>query len=492
MLNSKNKAQKFAAAVIVLIILIAVFFHYPITIVNALTLDSLPEFGIHIPVWRVVFEPFLGILLFFNQSFYTIPEMVMLLIWILAIYLIYSIIKFLLFRESSLRKSFVLRQLVHLPIVIGIWFALFVLIIFIPLPNNTIVNNSPNTVLVTTHSHTDYSHDGLITEADLWQWHRRNGFDAFFITDHNNHNKTLEFVKAQRAHAFPGEPMVMAGEEYSGTNHLSLLGLKHVFKTKGFTDSLAILNTRIDSGAVLVNHWFDGEHKSLEYYRNLGVDGFEIENTATDKRYDRSVYQKIKDFCNNNQLIMNGGLDFHGYGSACSLWNGFVIPGWRSMDPQAKEASILKIIKTRDQNKLKVLLYNDRAYYNNKHLGLTPPITLFNYFRTLTIFQVLSWICWIFIFMLIANRLSNNKELTERLSCRRLVPILGFLSATFILNLGLLYSGRNRVEEDFTTMYSEYSQLLLTVGIVFVVYSCLVIGYRIFMRKSSLKTNDIG
>ncbi len=461
----------------------ALLFHYPVTIVNALTLESLPDYSIHISVWRILFEPFLGILLFFNQSFYAIPEFLLLVLWIFIFSLAYSITKAILLKDKQVRMRFVVMQLVNIPVVLGLLFAVFVVMIFLPLPNNTIVNSNKSSVLVNTHSHTDYSHDGLISHAELWKWHKRNGFDAFFITDHNNHSKTLEFVKAQRNGQFPGEPLAMGGEEFSGTNHLSLLGLKREFRTKGFTDALAVKYTRADSGAVLVNHWFDGEHKSLEYYRNLGVDGFEIENTATDKRYDRKVYQKIKDFCVGNNLIMNGGLDFHGYGSACSMWNALEIPEWKNLDPPSREAAILNIIRNHDQSRMKVLLYNDRAYYSKKQLFFRPLYTIVNYFRTLNFPQVVSWIVWIFIFSLIGAGLSKKENLPGAVTIQKIIPVAGFISALFITGLGLVYFSRISAVEDYTKMYVEYSRLLIYSGSVFLIYSGIVGWIRIFRRR---------
>ena len=351
--------------------------------------------------------------------------------------------------------------------------------IFLPLPNNTIINHDPDSVLVTTHSHTVYSHDGLISDDAMWKWQKQNGFDAFFITDHANHNKTLDFVKSQRNRQFPEEPLVMGGEEYSGSNHLSLLGLKTKFSTKGMADSTVINLTHAQGGAVIVNHWFDGEHKSLEYYKNLGVDGFEIENTATDKSYDRKVYQRIKDFCEQNNLIMNGGLDFHGYGNVCSLWNAFEIPGWHTLDPDAREAAILRVIKTRDQNKLRVLLYKDRPYYTKKHLIFSPLFTSINYFRTLNLYQVLSWIFWIVLFAVIRNRFSKSAEIKKRFAAQRLIPVLGILSALIMLQLGLLYLVKIQEITDFTKMFREYSVLLLSSGSFFLLYA----GMLAFIRK---------
>ena len=474
---------KWVAAIIAAILVTATLFHFPITIVDAVTQEVVPEFGIHVSGWRILFEPFLGILLFFNQSFYAIKEFAFLLFWIITIILIYSIVNSLRIKEQQPRNRFLFNQLFNLLLVVGIWFSVFVVMIFIPLPNNVIINNSQDWILVTTHSHTDYSHDGLITEQRLKNWHQRNGFDAFFITDHNNHSRTLEFVKAQPDHQLPGSPEVFAGEEFSGTNHLSLLGLKREFRTKGFSDSAAVQNTRQDGGAILVNHWFDGEHKSLEYYRDLGVDGFEIENTATDKRYDRNVYQRIREFCFKNHLIMVGGLDYHGYGSACSIWNAFEVPGWKNLDANAKEESILKILKTHDQSRLNVLLYNDRSYYSQKNLLFITPLAVINYFRTLNLLQVLSWIVWILVFSVVSVRFKANPVLAKNLSCHRMIPITGILGAFFLLTLGLIYFLLNQHVENFTTMYLEYSSLLMKTGAALLVLSGFVAWLRMKQDK---------
>lgn len=473
MKNLKSKIPYIPAILMVTIVLISLFFHYTIHITDAITLKELPEYGIQISFWRILFEPFLGVLLFFNRALYALEEFPMVLIWIGVVFIIYTTIKWALLKDRKLKKSYLFRQLFNLPLIAGLWFLTFVILIFIPLPNNTIVNNAPNTILVTTHSHTEYSHDGLISEKGLWEWHKRNGFDAFFITDHNNHNNTLDFVHAQRDHQFPMEPLVMCGEEFSGSNHLSLLGLKSKFSTRGYSDSTVIDSVRAGNGAVIVNHWYDGEHMSLEYYKNLGVDGFEIANTATDRSYSREVYHRIKDFCEANHLIMNGGLDFHGYGNVCSLWNAFEIPGWHKLDPDSKEEAILDVINTRDQGKLKVLLYQDRPWYSKNKLFLSPVLTVFNYFRILNFTQVISWIFWIILFSIVRIKISVHK----------LLPVLGVVSALFLLGLGVHYSGRIRDVPDFTKMYAEYSKLLYYIGAAFLLYSGIVMFFRIFRKK---------
>ncbi len=481
-----NKNLRYSTGVFIIIIaIISIIFHFPIHITDALTLEMVKKFGLKISIWRILFEPVLGVLLFFNRSLYALTEQQYLLVWIITIFIFYSIFIIITIKDRQTKRKFIITQLVNLPIVIGLWFTGFVIMLFIPLPNNTIVNKTTDSILVTTHSHTKYSHDGLISQEGLWKWHKRNGFDAFFITDHNNHDRTLDLVKAQRNNKFPIEPLVICGEEFSGSNHLSLLGLKRKFDTSGYEDSTVIDSVRANGGAVIVNHWFDGEKMSLDYFREIGVDGFEIENTATDKTYNRDVYQKIKNYCGDNGLIMNGGLDFHGYGNVCTVWNAFKIPDWRDLDPKSKEEAILHIIRTRDQSKLKVLLYIDRPYYDNKYLLLSPLFTVFSYFRTLNLYQLISWTFWAFVFALVKTDISRKVELKNQLSAERLIPVIGIISALFLLSLGIYYYSEIEDIAGFSEVYAEYSTLLFYVGLIFLFYSGLVSYFKILRRKTT-------
>jgi len=489
MKNIKTVQKITILTVIMVIVILSSSFHFPIQITDALTLEALPDFDIHISIWRILMEPLMGILLFFNRSIYAIEENQFVLYWVLIFFFIYSLIRIITFHNKQERKNFYISQLVNLPFVIGLWFTYFVILLFLSrfFPSNTIVNNSKDSILVTTHAHTEFSHDGLISQENLWKWHKNNNFDAFFITDHNNHSKTIDFLNDQRNGKFPMEPLVMCGEEFSGTNHLSLLGLKRKFDTSKYSDERVIDSVRANGGAVLVNHWYDGEHKTLDYYRDLGVDGFEIENTAAERSYDRVIYQKVKNYCEDNKLIMNGGLDFHGYGNVCSIWNAMQIPGWRDLNPLAKEEAIINVIKSHDQSKLKVLLYKDRPFYTIDNLFWRPIITFFNYFRTLNFYQVLSWIFWIVVIVFIKERIVNSSILKERFSSNRIVPLIGILAALFMLVLGGFYYAKiGELVGTANDIFIEYSMILFSAGSAFLLYASLVTYYRI-LKKSKIK-----
>ncbi|MBC8769702.1 PHP domain-containing protein [Arenibacter sp. BSSL-BM3] len=474
--------KSFVAIPLIIIAILALFFHLDIHVIDALTLDSLTSYGIHIQTWRILFEPVLGLLLYFNRSIYPLQELPITLLWIMVFYISLSLIKVFKVPAGALRRQKVLRFLGNLPLLIGIYFSVFVVILFLPLPNNTIVNNTSDEILVTTHAHTEFSHDGLISQDKMWEWHKRNGFDAFFITDHANHKKTLDFSSRQKDGQFPLDPLIMVGQEHSGSNHMSLLGLNCKFETKGKSDSLIVDLVHNYGGAVIINHWFDGKGNDKEFYKDLGADGFEIENVGKELYYDRTKFKDLKKFCEENKLLMIGGLDFHGYGRACGIWNAFQIPNWHQMNPDEKEKSILEIIRNRDQSRVKVLMYQDRPFYSEDNLLFQPFITLVNYFRTLNFYQVLSWAIWLVLFQLLWNfRREHFIPMHKRMA------LTGLVSALFLVALGLYYMVRGNAVKGYSKVFAEYSSLLLTIGTVFMVYSLLTIYFR-FFRKLKINT----
>lgn len=462
--------QKFAVFFLIfLIFLIATSFHFQIHFEDVLKQVPATEYGVNISIWRIMFEPVIGPLLFLNRSLYALEELPLALLWIVIFYGIYSLAG--IFKVQHNRKKNSLEKLSNIPLIFGICFAFFVLVLFIPLPNNTIVNNAQDTVLVTTHAHTEFSHDGLTSQKNMWVWHKRNGFDAFFITDHANHKKSLQFAQEQISGEFSSYPLVMVGQEHSGTNHMSLLGLNGKFETKGMADKAVIDSVHRYGGAVIINHWFDGKGKEKEFYEELGADGFEIENAGKGLYYDRAVFDGLKKFCEDKGLTMVGGLDFHGYGRVCSLYNAFKIPDWEKMDHSSKENAIIKILKNGPQEKLQILMYKDRPFYPQSNLLLRPFFTAVNYFRTLNLIQVFSWAFWLLLFQF-------SWKYLKRISVPRStgIVILATTSAIFMIVLALRYYFRGEAVKGYSEVYSEYSIILGPIGLALLLYA-LVIGY---------------
>ena len=356
------------------------------------------------------------------------------------------------------------------------------LIIFIPLPANTIVNRQENTILVNTHSHTEYSHDGIISTRGLQKWHERNGFDAFFITDHNHHQQTLKTVMDQKRGLLPGEPLILGGEEYSGSNHMTLLGLTRNFITRGLNDRQVIDSAHADGGVVIVAHWFDDERESIPFFLDMGVDGFEIANQATGLSYDRRIFRDITNACTAHGLIMNGAADYHGYGSSCFVWNALEIPGWHQMECDQKRESIMQLLRARDIHRIRVLLYHDRHVFDRSRVVLSPVYNFIGYFRTLGPAQLLSWFLWLILLTVIGYRLA--KSIKGRISFRALQG-MALASSVFLLTSGTLLRLKAGKLAAFNDIYAEYSTLALLCGSGFLLYVLILIFFE-FRKRSSM------
>ena len=144
----------------------------------------------------------------------------------------------------------------------------------------------PGDVVFDVHSHTNVSHDvrgtlmgGFDTEANL-RWHRRAGFDAVFVTDHNT-------VAGLRPHT--GPPALCPGIEVSAWSaHVVLLGDsvavdREAVQRLARRALAAAPRQRLDlrraqravAPRVRRNHW-----GRLDTLVAAGADGFEIVNAA--------------------------------------------------------------------------------------------------------------------------------------------------------------------------------------------------------------------
>ncbi|HDL18244.1 MAG TPA: hypothetical protein ENH29_04235 [Bacteroidetes bacterium] len=460
---------------IALILIPGLTFHYPVHIEDALTSFPAPGFSVHVSGWRIVGEPVFGPLLFSLRADQPVEKFFALMGWVMFILLILSLYQG--FRNRKSEKYFFLKSLSHglvkILMVLILWIALLLILIFMPLPGNTIVNKRPGTILVNTHSHTYYSHDGLISPLKLMRWHRRNGFDAFFITDHNLHDKALEVVRAQKDGVIPAVPVVFCGEEFSGSNHITLLGLQRDFKTRGMSDSTVIDSTHANNGVAIVAHWFADKHRTIQYYIDCGADGYEIANQAEGLTYDREIFRNIVNKCKANDLLMVGACDYHGYGSACFTWNALHIPGWHEMDETGKRVSVMDLLRNHEQDKINVLLYRDRMLTNRSHILLRPVCEVVGYFRSLNRLQILSWILWILLFRSIRILLKKRRKFNP--NPLRAWGIAGFFSALFVASIGFYLHSQVQPLIGYNEIFAEQSGTFLWSGLGFLLISSVVI-----------------
>jgi hypothetical protein len=185
-----------------------------------------------------------------------------------------------------------------------------------------------NQRVVDFHTHTAFSHDvggtlmrGFDVPANL-EWHRRAGFDAVFVTDHN----TIEGVKGSRE--YPG---LCPGVEVSAWKaHIVLLGDTLPVNRDPYSRSLPglleLLSTSETTfGALTVaslpeyrrNHW-----NRLDTLITAGLDGFEIVNASPKaNEITRQERNRVVELARANNLFVVGVSDSHGWGATSMVWN---------------------------------------------------------------------------------------------------------------------------------------------------------------------------
>jgi hypothetical protein len=430
----------------ILVVGLNILVRFPIRIINAVTLEAENAFTVHVSWIRALIEPFVGFQLFLLRAREPLEEYIALWVWLFLLLGIVLLIK--------LRMQFLKYWFLSVPAVVGLAYFFIMWMIFWPLPSNTIVNETDNAILFNTHAHSHFSHDGLITPAEQMAWHDRNGFDALFLTEHNHNSKTLELVQLQQRGEIPHHPHIMSAIEFSGSNHMVLLGLTDSLITFGKKDALIIKETHRQGGLIGLAHWFDGRNNSLDHYVNLGVDGFEIAN-QNQIAYPMETHEKIVKMCADNQLFIIGGADYHGYGPACNTWNAMSITGWNELDHSSRTAKIMTGLSA---GKNQVLYYSDRRIYGTGNLWLSPLNNIVDYFRSLNGFQVLSWVVWCLLFVVFKVKYSSK--------CFYLIP--------FVSGIAILVQGRVLLEKSINVI--QYNDILLEFGNLFTLHGMGLIG----------------
>lgn len=261
------------------------------------------------------------------------------------------------------------------------------------------------------HSHTSASHDvedgphaGFDAEASR-RWHRRAGFDAFFVTDHN--------TVAGLPPAGTGRPAVCPGIEISAWRaHIVLLGTRAQVPRAPYVDSLAgVLALLSESeqryGALAIaslpeydrNHW-----PNLDRMVAAGVDGFEIVNGSPKARsFSMAHRDSIVALARAHDLLLVAATDHHGWGATTPGWNLVTVPGWRaSADPCA---ALMQVLARRGVGTVQIAerhALRDEAWWPSL---LTPLAVVWEDWRSLEPPQTVAWLVWIWaVGVLLARR----------------------------------------------------------------------------------------
>jgi len=208
-------------------------------------------------------------------------------------------------------------------------------------------------VIFDVHSHTALSHDGRkgFGSHENARWHRRAGFDAAFVTDHN----TTGAAQAWRTDRAGHPPLLLAGEELSLSGlHVVVLGNAALIANTPWNrtfDSTLLLLRRIAADtaparpyliASLPEYWRNHWGTDIGAMAAAGIEGFEIWTTSP-KAMDIPPAARAEIIARGvlEHHALFGATDMHGLGNAATVWNVMRLPGWRAMDEPALAAAMI-------------------------------------------------------------------------------------------------------------------------------------------------------
>lgn len=183
--------------------------------------------------------------------------------------------------------------------------------------------------VVDLHSHTSMSHDAkgiLQRDFDLETsraWHRRGGYDAFFVTDHNLLNRGALTESLSSPVACPGEELSLWGA------HIVVLGNTDSIPKEMYADSApGIARLLLESGTrwhgltiASIPEYDENHFADLPQWIASGVDGFEVSNAAPKANRQTIAHRdSVIALAHTNGRWLAGASDQHGMGATVQAW----------------------------------------------------------------------------------------------------------------------------------------------------------------------------
>ena len=360
----------------------SLLFHSPIHLYDLITGAEVPEgFYITWPFIRILTEPFYAFTFYaltLERNFY-LPAIISWIAWAVTALAVYCYLK------KRTIKQF-LKKLIYTFMLLA---TLFVFVALLPLPGPKL-HKPQGYIAVDLHSHTISSHDNVSTAASSLKFHKYNGYDSFFVTEHNHTKGFSKFPEdAKFKQVFPGMQMqakkgkisvlVLSAKEYDGDDYKDML-LEDMIKKAHDNEML-----------VIVPHWWKWHKFTFEELHNLGVDGFEIYNCGY-RNFDENERQKMIDFSKDNGLIMIGSTDWHGWGYMSDVWTVF---------KGNTEENLLTQLAAKPE--MKVVLYREKQSNSFFRFVFEPFAAFYYYIKSADLVQVFSLMFWTAVFLIIAS-----------------------------------------------------------------------------------------
>ena len=371
---------------------------YDITNNNILAND----FSIKTDFWDIIFCPFSQIPDYFLHFEEYRLQLISWFAWFFAI----GIILFIFIkirRKRDLKQdlsssNFVIENsspMFFLKIFLTFWL-LIIFVIFFPYPGNKIQPSNPDEIIVDFHSHTYYSWDAMSSFKRSIDFHKKNGYDAYFTTEHDlvlADKTNVDFLKNSDIFVGFGEEV----PDFDGVYHL-IFNIKTAItraELSGSNYESTISNLNKNQGIAAAALWW--QNTSIHGILQKKFACAEISNMGHRNYRGINIEEAIRKF-KEQKIQMIGTTDWHGWGYKSYIWTAIKIPNWKNMNYIEKENTLLDALRGKYQTR--VLEY--------KMLGQKTTLMRYIFEPFFGIFYMLSsqsflclaiWFFWIFIFV---------------------------------------------------------------------------------------------
>jgi hypothetical protein len=209
----------------------------------------------------------------------------------------------------------------------------------------------PGVAVVDFHSHTNASHDvrgtamGRFDTKKNLAWHKRAGFDAVFVTDHNTTaglvptDAPLALCRGLEVSAWRAHIVLLGGELDSvrGPYRRDWAGLRRLLADADTTYGALSVASLPEYQR---NHW-----GRLDSMVDAGLDGFEIVNASPKaNELTRARRDTVIGLARRTGKFVVGVSDHHGWGATSMVWSLVAVPNWENL-PERLCAGIIDALQ---------------------------------------------------------------------------------------------------------------------------------------------------
>jgi len=467
------KKHPFISVFIIIITLLELLPVGTFGLLNAATYAPLKDFKLVIPSVKYILEPFIGIPVYLSTTHYIRETAVSLFVWGVFFVILFAIVK-------KRRR----RLPVYLVAYLGAFSIFVVYLLFTHFPLFKVIPANKAYCLIDPHSHTFYSHDGLVSPGQNIKWHISQGFSGWFVTEHYNirggiaeHNLTVWRPYSS-----------MIGEEVRVKNNpyfFLALGINSSVSANDITSVTSLADAvHKQGGALALALWWGRGLRgkiNLERYASDGVDAFEIANSGHKQELTASIRKMAYRVSQRSHIPLLASSDWHGWGNFSYTWTAFKMPGANMCGSYGFQRTIISMLRNKDNGKIIPIIYDyPHQYRGTARFIFEPFFDFYYYFSTLPVQGYIAWLIWsLFLwisytgYMVIHKKFFYNKPV--------LLPYLIFLAGGF---MSLYYALRLITGLKFipvgNTLLLTVMQILLfySIGILIVTIIWLYINVR--------------